>query len=66
MKLCKDCKHFGPIRFTPFDACHHEGAHKEPVSGRAFATFERTSMGNCGEKGKLFEQRVGFFKRIFG
>jgi hypothetical protein len=69
MKLCKDCRHFKHIAGTPYDACRHEGAARNPVSGRAFAEFERTAIGNCKAEGNLFEQRparVSFFKRIFG
>jgi hypothetical protein len=66
MKLCKDCKHFRHIHGTPYDACNHPERRGDPVSGRAFANFERLD-GNCGVAGKNFEQNPpGFFKRIFG
>jgi hypothetical protein len=65
MKLCKDCKHFKHIRGTPYDACHDPEARREPVSGTAFAEFERRD-GNCGPEGKLFEPKpIGFFGRLF-
>jgi hypothetical protein len=64
MKLCKDCKHLGHI--GPYDMCRSPDAAKDPVTGNAFATFERQAIGNCKSEGRLFEQRIGFFKRIFG
>jgi hypothetical protein len=69
MKLCKDCEHFRASPLVTYTFCTHEDAAKDPVSGRAFADFERDILGNCGKDGKLFEAkpvRIGFFKRIFG
>ncbi|KAE8757327.1 hypothetical protein FSO04_24205 [Paraburkholderia madseniana] len=69
MNFCKDCKHWHASAFMPNRFCLHPDAVRDPETGHAFSNFERSIIGNCGEKGKLFEQReqrIGFFKRLLG
>lgn len=52
---CYNCKHFYAGDMIPLPYCMHPG-NAELVQAFNLAKVERTTNGNCGLTGKLFEQ----------
>lgn len=66
MKLCKDCKH---SRKGPFSLkCNRPLGTHSMVDGLEHHRYQECYNerdGDCGEEAKYFEQKVGFFNRVF-
>lgn len=64
MKLCKNCEHF-----FMGDCFHPDLNERSPINGNRFGRDARQARRVnylCGPDALKFEERIGFWKRIFG
>lgn len=66
MDFCQDCKHHERKYGSTHNMCLHSEARRDRVSGWSFCDFERLYGYPCGLDGNHFEQKISWFKRIFG
>lgn len=68
MNACMQCKYESHLPMSPYTWCTHPTMDKSPIHGGSKVECKdaRAKDGHCGKKGRLFEQRVSWFKRTFG